>query len=94
MSDAPSFEKLIEDTVKRTVASLIENPECFVQPEWLTSAQAAAYLGLTDKGMEEMRRTGRGPRFSRPSHRVLRYRKADLDAYLEAHLTQPGENAR
>lgn len=45
--------------------------------EYLTTRQAAELLGLSVKGLEQMRAAGRGPKFVRIGHRI-RYRRADL----------------
>lgn len=45
--------------------------------------EAAAYLGLSDSTLNQMRCEGRGPRFLRLGSRIF-YRRSDLDAYLEA----------
>lgn len=43
---------------------------------------AAHYLGMSKSWLDKARATGRGPRFIRTGTRV-RYRKSDLDNYLE-----------
>lgn len=50
---------------------------------FLTTAQAAHYLGLTTQTLEKMRRQGRGPRY-RKHGRYVRYHIADLDAWSES----------
>jgi excisionase family DNA binding protein len=47
------------------------------EPEFLTTREAAVILGVTPKGLEQMRAEGRGPRFVRVG-RAVRYRRADL----------------
>ena len=51
----------------------------------------AAMTQVTPAGLETMRKEKRGPRYTRPSHKIVRYRRADLDAYMEAHLIDPAE---
>lgn len=53
---------------------------------FLTTAQAAHYVGLSPRTLERMRGTGRGPRF-RKHGRYVRYHIADLDAWSEARAT-------
>jgi len=53
-------------------------------PRYLSPADAAAYLGLTERGLAEWRRTGRGPKYSRiggPTGRV-RYDIEELDRWM------------
>jgi excisionase family DNA binding protein len=50
---------------------------------FLTTAQAAYYVGLSPRTLERMRLTGRGPRF-RKHGRYVRYHIAELDAWSES----------
>jgi excisionase family DNA binding protein len=49
--------------------------------EVMTTHQAAQYLGVSVRTLYDWRRLHRGPAASR-SGRLLRYRKADVDAFL------------
>lgn len=51
---------------------------------FLTTEQAAQYLGLSRQALEKMRRQGRGPRY-RKHGRYVRYHIADLDTWSEQH---------
>lgn len=48
---------------------------------------AAAYLALSYWTLAERRSNGDGPRYSKLGNRV-RYRQADLDAWIEAHTAR------
>lgn len=48
----------------------------------LDSESTAALLGISPRTLEGWRRRGRGPRFLRLSHRVVRYRRSDLAKWL------------
>lgn len=50
---------------------------------------AAAYVGFTEQWMRSMRTDGTGPRYLKVG-RAVRYRVADLDAWMEAHLVGGG----
>ena len=54
--------------------------------ELLTPAAAAARLGVSEKVMERWRGTGGGPLFVKMTHKTLRYRKKDLDAFVESKV--------
>lgn len=54
----------------------------------LTERQAAEYLQLTARALQAWRGNGHGPRFVRISCRCVRYRKADLDTWLEERLAR------
>src|SRR5256885_9778706 len=61
------------------------------EPEWLTLGQAAKYLGVAQSTIRKWSDLGRVPAFYTPGgHR--RYRRADLDAFLER--SGPGKPAR
>lgn len=49
---------------------------------FLSTREAAYYLGLSFRTLEKMRFTGNGPRF-RKHGRYVRYHIADLDAWSE-----------
>jgi excisionase family DNA binding protein len=51
---------------------------------FLTTDQAAHYVGLSRQALEKMRRQGRGPRF-RKHGRYVRYHIADLEDWSNAH---------
>ncbi len=52
----------------------------------LTEAQAAVYLGgLTPKALQAWRVRGGGPTFLKVG-RLIRYRQADLDGWLESRV--------
>lgn len=50
---------------------------------FLSTEQAAFYLGLSARKLQAMRRSGRGPAFRRHS-RYIRYHIDDLDAWSGA----------
>jgi len=47
---------------------------------------AADFLGVTPRKLEQQRREGGGPPFVRLSHKIVRYRMKDLIEYQEAHM--------
>ena len=52
----------------------------------LTTAQAAAFLGYKPRMLEGRRARGDGPNYIRLSARAVRYRVADLDAWVESKI--------
>lgn len=56
-------------------------------PDIMTTAQAAEYLQLAEQTLEGWRRKRTGPPFIRIK-RAVRYRKGDIDAWLEANKTE------
>ena len=49
--------------------------------EYFDTHQTAAYLSVTRKQLEHLRRAGGGPAYSKWG-RLVRYRRTDLDAYM------------
>lgn len=81
--------------MSRTKTQLEPTPVVAVtaQPLAVTSAQAAAMLGVQQRTLEIWRKEGRGPRYLRLAgkrSRVL-YKVSDLEAWLDSHLVEPGE---
>lgn len=54
----------------------------------LTTRGAAKYLCVSEAGMARWRGHGGGPAYLRLGKRTVRYRVADLDAFLASHVTQ------
>jgi predicted DNA-binding transcriptional regulator AlpA len=52
----------------------------------LTSEQTAQELKVSERTLEDWRRTGAGPPFIRISRRCVRYRRADIEAWLAERL--------
>jgi excisionase family DNA binding protein len=59
----------------------------------LTTAQAAAYLGLAPKTLRNWRSSGRGPKYC-GRRSGTRYRRSDLDAWIKANETDPSAHRR
>jgi len=59
-----------------------------VVSDMLTTEQAARYLGLAPATLNKWRVYGTGPRFHKLG-RAVRYRRADLDAYLASNTQLP-----
>ena len=54
----------------------------------LDEHQVAAAYGLTERCLQKWRATGDGPPFVRISSRCVRYRVADLEAWVAARLRE------
>lgn len=52
---------------------------------WRDTEDAAHYLSLTRRGLEDMRARGTGPKFYKVNDRVVRYNIRDLDAWLHSN---------
>lgn len=54
----------------------------------INETQAAEYLGYTIRALQNWRVRGGGPKFIKVSARSIRYRRRDLNAWVEAHVRQ------
>lgn len=57
--------------------------------ELLTIAQAAALTGFTPGHLAQLRYRGAGPVYLRLSPRSIRYRRADIDRWIEESQVAP-----
>ena len=88
MDDPHEFAKLIAREVAAELADGYATGRYAPPSEFLTTEQAAAFLGLMPGGMETMRKEGRGPSYVRASQKLVRYRVADLRHWMEQHLVR------
>lgn len=57
--------------------------------ELLTIEQAMEVLSMSRSGLSNWRRARQGPRYYRLSHREIRYRRSDLEAWLTGCEVKP-----
>lgn len=50
----------------------------------LNKLQAAKHLGMSVRTLDTLMHNGTGPRFLKLSPRMVRFRQADLDAWIDA----------
>jgi predicted DNA-binding transcriptional regulator AlpA len=58
------------------------------QQHTLSPRQAAHYIGVSDAALRLWRSEGRGPRFFRAGEKLIRYRRVDLDNWIESRLSE------
>lgn len=58
-------------------------------PAWMSPKQAAEYLGLTVQHLAGLRYEHRGPKYFNPSGRIIKYRREDLDKWMDAGAVTP-----
>jgi excisionase family DNA binding protein len=82
---------MTQDRKNKRVAVMLErrgiDPTPELIQEILTTSEAANYVRLGKPTMERFRLTGEGPSYCKLGGAV-RYRKADLDEWLESRLTR------
>ena len=57
-------------------------------PNTLNSKQAAKYMGVSEAAMRLWRSQGKGPRHFKAGEKLVRYRRVDLDSWIEERLNQ------
>ena len=63
------------------------------QQNTLTPKKAASYLGISEAALRLWRSRGEGPRYFRAGEKLVRYRRTDLDSWIEARLSGPTASA-
>jgi len=53
--------------------------------------EAARYLGVSGAALRLWRARGEGPRYFKAGLKLVRYRRADLDLWIESRLSEPLE---
>lgn len=64
------------------------------QLDTLSPKQAAKYIGISEGALRLWRSEGKGPRHFRAGEKLVRYRRTDLDAWIEARLSAPAETGQ
>lgn len=59
------------------------------QQSTFTPIQAAKYLGISEGALRLWRSEGKGPRHFKAGEKPIRYRRIDLDSWIEARLSAP-----
>lgn len=55
--------------------------------EFISADQASAITGLSTPALAQLRHRGNGPRFYKPTPRIVLYRKSEVVAWVEASAT-------
>lgn len=84
-SQSPTVSDLARE-IAQELSELNLNPADVVVPEFVDTYQAARYLGIAEKTLANWRTEGIGPRFHRVSHSCIRYRRDDLERFMNEHL--------
>lgn len=75
MTDLSSLETKLEEIKEIVVRA---NP-----PELMTTQECEVYLKCSAERLYQMRKEGGGPQFCQPTERWVRYRRADVDAWVQ-----------
>ncbi len=58
------------------------------QQNAMTPQEAAKYIGVSEATLRLWRSRGEGPRYFRAGEKLVRYRRSDLDAWIETRLSR------
>ena len=81
--DPNTLELILQRAVQEALKAAASAP---IVSEYLTTQQAAVYLGLSRQSLEIWRCRQQGPKYYKLAQAV-RYKKSDLDEYMAAHAT-------
>lgn len=59
--------------------------------ELLSTPEAARHLGIAEQTLRGWRAEGRGPPYVKIGSKLVRYRAADLEAWIKGRVTSPRE---
>jgi len=74
MTDLSTLELKLEEIKELVVRA---NP-----PELMTTQECAVFLKCSAERLYQWRKEGGGPPFCQPTERIVRYRRADVDAWV------------
>ena len=81
MTDTSALEAKISN-LETAVAELTHLVRRSSPPELMTTAECADYLKVSTERLYQLRKEGGGPPFCQPTDRWVRYRRADVDAWV------------
>jgi len=55
-----------------------------VEEEFIQPSVAGDMLGLSTSALSQLRYQGRGPKYYKPTPRIILYRRSDVNAWIEA----------
>ena len=84
----PILEKVAGDLAASIMKHIRAIGPQFDSP-WMKEATAAEYLCMKQRGLQNHRRQGTGPRYCLPGG-VIRYHRDDLDDYMRSGEIVPG----
>lgn len=61
-------------------------------PNAMTPKEAARYVGVSEAVLRLWRSRGEGPRYFRAGEKLIRYRRGDLDGWIESRLNTPASS--
>ena len=53
------------------------------RPQWLTDREVSKMTGIALPTLRNWRHEGKGPKFDKPTKKVVRYRLTEVEAFME-----------
>ncbi len=53
------------------------------RPQWLKDTEAAQTMGISAQTLRNWRHEGKGPKFDKPSPRIVRYKLSEIERFME-----------
>ena len=79
VKDAAASLLMVWNTLQAKLQTAVKPDELLMSPE-----EVSAYTGVSVQALAMLRYRHKGPKCLRPSQRVVRYRKRDVDAWIDA----------
>lgn len=77
MEAAAASLLVVWNTLQAKLSTAVNPDDLLMTPE-----EVAAYTGMSVQALAMLRYRGKGPKCLRPSQRVIRYRKHDVDTWV------------
>lgn len=79
VKDAAATLLMVWNTLQAKLANAVRPDELLMTPD-----EVAAYTGVSVQALAMLRYRDKGPKCLHPTPRVVRYRKGDVDAWMDA----------
>lgn len=89
MSANNEFAQEIAEAVLAHISTMIARRKIPLVTEFVGIEDAARIMGVTPAGLKAMRDTGRGPAYSKPTSRIVRYRLSDIEEWQSRNRVEP-----
>lgn len=80
VKDVAASLLVVWNTLQAKLQTAVNPDDLLMTPE-----EVSAYTGVSVQALAMLRYRGKGPKCLRPSQRVIRYRKHDVDTWVNGH---------
>lgn len=86
MYSEPQLADALQDAIDAAIQRALSSSP---PPRFLSTKQAASYLGVSRQLLEALRQSGEGPRYTK-LQRIVRYAIDDLDQWMSSQRVDSG----